>query len=352
MAAADPITVMILGAGQGGAALLELCAQSPLVTVVAVADKNPDAPGLRLARAMHIPTTQDAAALVERNCADLIVDVTGDPALGALIASTKSPEVELLSGTAARLVWLLVQREQDLRDQLIHAEKLATVGTFSSGIAHDLNNPLQGVLGLAQLILEEQDPASMQSYAREIIESVHHMATLSKRLTLYARDNTPGDVCDVPVEEVLEKAVRMVEYGKHMGEVDDVEVVRVYGPAPSVRIDAGELLQVFINLITNAVQAMQGKGRLTLTIRPESTGILVSISDTGPGIDPDHLERIFTPFFTTKKPGTGTGLGLYIVESIVKKSGGQISVESEPGKGATFQLRFPAAGRSLEGTGP
>lgn len=343
MAAADPINMIILGAGKGGAALLELFAQSPLVTVVGVADKNPDAPGLRLAHAMHIPTTQDAAALVERDCADLIVDVTGDPTLGALIASTKSPEVELLSGTAARLVWLLVQREQDLQDQLIHAEKLATVGTFSSGIAHDLNNPLQGVLGFAQLILEEQDPASMQSYAREIIDAAHHMATLSKRLTLYARGNTPGDVCDVHVEEVLEKAVRMVEYGKNM---DDVEVVQVYGPAPSIRIDAGELLQVFINLITNAVQAMQGKGRLTLTIQPESTGILVSISDTGPGIDPDHLERIFTPFFTTKEPGTGTGLGLYIVESIVKKSGGRISVESEPGKGTTFQLRFPAAGRS------
>jgi signal transduction histidine kinase len=349
MAAADPINMIILGAGKGGAALLELFAQSPLVTVVGVADKNPDAPGLRLAHAMHIPTTQDAAALVERDCADLIVDVTGDPALGALIASTKSPEVELLSGTAARLVWLLVQREQDLRGQLIHAEKLATVGTFSSGIAHDLNNPLQGVLGFAQLILEEQDPASMQSYAREIIDAAHHMATLSKRLTLYARGNTPGDVCDVQVEEVLEKAARMVEYGKNM---DDVEVVQVYGPAPSIRIDAGELLQVFINLITNAVQAMQGKGRLTLAIQPESTGILVSISDTGPGIDPNHLERIFTPFFTTKEPGTGTGLGLYIVESIVKKSGGQISVESEPGKGTTFQLRFPAAGRSLEAAGP
>lgn len=349
MAAADPINVMILGAGKGGTALLELFVQSPQVTVVGIADKDPDAPGLRLAHSMHIPTTQDAAALVARDCADLIVDVTGDPAVGALIASTKSPEVELLSGKAARLVWLLIQREQELQDQLIHAEKLATVGTFSSGIAHDLNNPLQGVLGFAQLILEEQDPASVQSYAREIIDAAHHMATLSKRLTLYARGNTPGDVSDVQVEEVLEKAVRMVEYGKNM---DDVEVVQVYGPAPSIRIDAGELLQVFINLITNAVQAMQGKGRLTLTIQPEFTGVLVSISDTGPGIDPNHLERIFIPFFTTKEPGTGTGLGLYIVESIVKKSGGQISVESERGKGATFQLRFPAAGRSLEVTGP
>lgn len=335
---ADPIRVIILGAGRGGTALLELFAQSRQAIVVGMADKNPHAPGLRLAQARQIPTTSDAAALVEERDADLIVDVTGDPVLGARIASTKPPEAELLSGTAAKLVWLLVQREQDLQDQLIHAEKLATVGTFASGIAHDLNSPLQGVLGFAQLMLEEQDVETMQSYAREIIEAVRHMATLSKSLTLYARGNDHGVVTNVHVEETLEKAIRMVEYGKGL---ENVGIIRVYAPAPSVRIDEDELLQVFINLITNASQAMGGHGQLTVTIQPESTTVLISLSDSGPGISSDHLAKIFTPFFTTKPPGTGTGLGLHIVESIVKKAGGSIAVESEPGKGATFQVRLP-----------
>lgn len=336
----DPIRVIILGAGRGGTALLELFTQSRQVVVVGVADKNPNAPGLRLAKAMQIPTTQDALALVEERDADLIVDVTGDPALGALIAATKPPPAELLSGTAAKLVWLMVQREQDLQDQLIHAEKLATVGTFASGIAHDFNSPLQGVLGFAQLMLDEPDPSTMKSYAQEIIEAVRHMAMLSKNLTLYARGNHHGLVANVHVEETLEKAIRMVEYGKGM---DDVEIVRVFAPAPCVRIDDGELLQVFINLITNALQAMEGRGRLTATIQPESTTVLISLSDTGPGISAEHLTKIFTPFFTTKPPGMGTGLGLYIVESIVKKAGGTISVDSEPGKGATFHVRLPVA---------
>ena len=336
----DPIRVIILGAGRGGAALLELFTQSRQVIVVGVADKNPHAPGLQLAQAMQIPTTQDAAALVEERDADLIVDVTGDPTLGALIAATKPPDAEVLSGTAAKLVWLMVQREQDLQDQLIHAEKLATVGTFASGIAHDFNSPLQGVLGFAQLMLDEQDLSTMQSYAQEIIQAVRHMATLSKNLTLYARGNDHGVVSDVQVEETLEKAIRMVEYGKGM---DNVEIVRVFAPSPCVRIDDGELLQVFINLITNALQAMEGRGQLTATIQPESTTVRIALKDTGPGISPEHLTKIFTPFFTTKPPGMGTGLGLYIVESIVKKAGGAITVDSEPGKGATFHVRLPIA---------
>lgn len=345
---ADPIRVIILGAGRGGTALLELFTQSPQVVVVGMADKNPHAPGLRFAQSMQVPTTHDARALVEERDADLIVDVTGDPTLGPVIASTKPPAAELLSGTAAKLVWLLVQREQDLQDQLIHAEKLATVGTFASGIAHDLNSPLQGVLGFAQLMLDEQDPAAMKSYAKEIIEAVRHMTALSKNLTLYARGNDHGAVTNVQVEDILEKAIHMVEFGKGL---DDVEVVRIYAPTPDVRIDDGELLQVFINLITNALQAMEGRGRLTASIKPESTMVVISLGDTGPGIPQKHLTKIFTPFFTTKPPGMGTGLGLYIVDSLVRKAGGTVTVDSEPGKGATFHIRLPVAGSATGGEG-
>jgi signal transduction histidine kinase len=343
----DPIRVILLGAGRGGTALLELFTQSRQVVVIGVADRIPHAPGLRLAHSLQIPTTQDAPGLIEERDADLIVDVTGDPALGALILGTKPPGAEVLSGTAAKLLWLMVQREQDLQDQLIHAEKLATVGTFASGIAHDFNSPLQGVLGFAQLMLDESDPSTVQSYAREIIEAVRHMATLSKSLTLYARGHEPGVVTLVQVDETVEKAIRMVEYGKGL---ESIEILRVFAPAPCVRIDEGELLQVFINLITNALQAMEGHGRLTITIQPESTSVAITVSDTGPGIPAEYVRKIFTPFFTTKPPGTGTGLGLYIVESIVKKAGGTIAVDSEPGKGTTFHVRLPAA-ESAERTG-
>ena len=121
----------------------------------------------------------------------------------------------------------------------------------------------------------------------------------------------------------------------------DIELIREYSVVPPLHVDRAELLQVFVNLVTNAAQAMNGKGRLTLTVKTEGTDVVTAVEDDGRGIAPADLTKIFTPFFTTKEKGVGTGLGLSIVDSIVRKYGGRVDVHSEVGHGARFTLRFP-----------
>ena len=133
--------------------------------------------------------------------------------------------------------------------------------------------------------------------------------------------------------------------------LDEVVVVPDYGPVPDIQAEPGELLQVFLNLIVNAVQAMNARGQLTLRTVVEHDVITVSVEDTGPGIAPQDLAKIFAPFFTTKKRGKVTGLGLYIVDTIVKKYGGRIEPRSEAGKGTVFRIHFPVPVPS-RGTAP
>ncbi len=338
MASGEPINVVILGGGKGGTALIELFTSSAGVKVVGVADINPEAPGLQLARLLNIPTSTDAVSLISRNGADIIVDVTGDPGMASLIAEHKPPEAESLSGIAARLVWSLIQEELKLREQLIHAEKLATLGTLAASVAHEVNNPLHWILGFAQLIQEEEKAVVIKEYAQEIVESVKHLSDIAKSLTMYSRASYPGEPARMEIPDLLDKAVKMAQFATVL---DEVEVVRDYTPVPEIQADSGDLIQVFVNLIVNAAQAMKGRGRLTLATRVEEGTITVSIHDTGSGIPPEHRGKIFAPFFTTKQSEKGTGLGLYVVQNLITKSGGRISVESEEGKGTTFRIQFP-----------
>ena len=341
MDADQPIKVLILGGGKGGTALLELLTSTG-IEVTGVADVDPEAPALELAQRLNIPTASQAEAMMASNGPNLIVDVTGDPQMPSRIEATKPANVEQLGGTAAKLLWRLVQREQDLRSQLIQAEKLATLGTFAAEVAHDFNNPLYCIREFAQFIQEEQDPARMQEYAKEISKAVTYLASVAQRLTQYARsdrlDKPASDRVYLP--DLLDQAVMMAKYSSLN---DELEVVKEYGSTPSIRAHPGELLQIFVNLVTNAVQAMNGRGRLTLKTGTQDDLITVAIGDTGPGIAPAHLAKIFTPFFTTKG-NKGTGLGLYIVQTLVKKYGGHIKVSSEEGKGTTFTVELPEAG--------
>jgi two-component system, NtrC family, sensor kinase len=341
MEADPPIRVLILGAGKGGTALFELLTSAG-VEVTGVADINPKAPGLRLARNLDIPTASDAESFLGLNGTNLIVDVTGDPLMPARIAAKKPAEAESIGGTAARLLWKLVQREQDLRAQLIQSEKLATLGLFAAEVAHDFNNPLYSIREFAQFIQEEQDPARMREYAQEIWKAVTYLSSVAHRLTQYARsgrsDRPASGILDIP--DLLDQAVTLARYSVS---TDELEVVKEYGHVPAIRANSGELLQILVNLVTNAVQAMSGRGRLTLTTAARQGWITITIRDTGSGISVANLEKIFTPFFTTKG-NKGTGLGLYIVQTLVKKYGGRISVSSEEGKGSTFTIEFPETG--------
>jgi signal transduction histidine kinase len=338
----QPLKVIILGAGRGGTALIDLFAKGAGVEIVGVADANPDAQGLKLAAELNIPTTTNPAELVSRDGANLIVDVTGDPRMAAQIAAAKPPEAEVLSGTSARLLWTLVQKEQTLRAQLMQADKLATLGTFAAQIAHDLKNPLYCIREFAQFIEEEEDPARIKEYSGEILKADKYLASIVDNLMAYARGGDSARSEPVRVAEALDQAVTMARYATS---TNDIELIREYSAVPALDVDRAELLQVFVNLVTNAAQAMNGKGRLTLTVKTEGTDVLTAVQDNGRGIATADLPKIFTPFFTTKETGVGTGLGLSIVDTIVRKYGGRVDVESREGHGARFTLRFPVAQR-------
>ena len=231
------------------------------------------------------------------------------------------------------------ERCRQLLERLIQAEKLAGLGTLVSGMAHEINNPIQGIMGMAELVLDEQDPAHIREYTRDIIAYSKHIAAIVRDFTCYARSNVHEDEADIDLGERLTEAVKMVRRCPHFG---TVEVVTQFQPTPRLRARRVEIDQVFVNLLSNAVHAMDGSGRLELATYFQDGAMTVRISDTGCGIPKALIHRIFDPFFTTKGPGKGTGLGLSIVCQIVNKYCGKIGIESEEGKGSTFTVQFHA----------
>jgi signal transduction histidine kinase len=334
------IRVIIVGAGKGGTALLELFTRSPDVEIVGMVDINPEAPGLRLARNLGIRTATDALALIAEDHANLIVDVTGDLATRSLILQHKPPRAEVMGGMSALLLWKLAQHERDLRDQLIQSEKLASIGTLASGIAHEINNPLYTITGLSEHLQDESDPEVVREYVDEIITAGRRIAGIVQGLNAFARQTQVEEVCDIDLNFTLDEAVKMA---RRATVLDQVQVVTQYDAVPPVRGKTDEVLQVFVNLVTNAVQAMEGCGTLTLSTASDNGFVRATVRDTGPGIPRNNLHRIFDPFFTTKEQGKGTGLGLHIVRDIVTKYGGNVSVESTLGHGTTFTVTLPVS---------
>jgi len=228
----------------------------------------------------------------------------------------------------------------DLQQQLIQSEKLAQVGIMAAGIAHEVNNPLAVMLGKAEMILEEEDPARIKKYAQDIIKYASKASDVVRGITFYSRvPSAPGTERQIHLNDQLKEAIKLSKYSTPL---DHIELVTDYQDIPPVRGNAGEIQQVFINLMSNAVQAMNGKGRLFVKSRHEDSSVVVTIRDTGTGIKKEHLNQLFAPFFTTKDPGKGTGLGLNIVHKIITNHGGSMSVESEEGQGAAFIVRLPA----------
>ena len=160
-----PTKVAILGAGRGGTALLDLLHQIPSIKIVGIMDRDPSAPGIQRAQALHIPVTYRPDELVSNHGVNLIMDVTGDPAMEEFVYSHKQPTTDVLSGSASRVLWELVRHEANLQAELFHAEKLAGIGSFATGIAHDINNPLQLIMGLAENLVDETDLKTIHEQA-------------------------------------------------------------------------------------------------------------------------------------------------------------------------------------------
>ena len=341
MERSDQTKVAILGAGRGGRALLDLLHHFPSIEIVGIADRNPTAPGLQRARELQIPVTTDVPGLIGNHRVSVVMDVTGDPEMETYLHAHKPPAADILSGSASRLLWELVQHESKLEAELLQSEKLAGIGSFASGIAHDINNPLQLILGLAENLTEERDLTAVHEQARDIIEAVKRASAICRDLTRYSRRASPHEDALVSVNDKLDEALKIARYASSF---HDIEMIKQYQPGASVKGNPDELLHVLVNLITNAVHAMERSGgTLTLETILLDGQVDVRISDTGSGIAPDKIPEIFEPFFTTKAPGKGTGLGLYNVKTIVNNMHGMIAVDSQIDKGTTFTLTFPNA---------
>jgi PAS domain S-box-containing protein len=227
---------------------------------------------------------------------------------------------------------------RELQEQVIQAEKLATLGQLAAGVVHELNNPLTSITAYAQYLQRRlQDPADVERAGR-ILEAAERILHFTRDLVTYARPS-PEQPRPVNIHEVLDQAVVFCE---HVIAERGVAVRKAFAPElPPVYAVRGQLHQVFINLITNACHAVpEGRGELVLRTEAAPSGdrVRVEVTDNGAGIAPEHLERVFEPFFSTKGEGKGTGLGLSIVRNIITQHRGELAVSSRLGAGTTFTV--------------
>jgi PAS domain S-box-containing protein len=232
-----------------------------------------------------------------------------------------------------------ITEEQRLQEQLIQSEKLAGVGVLASGVAHEINNPLSGVIGMAEVAIEEENLPEIKGYLKDILNCGLRISEIVNGLRTYSRIAKQEEQGLVDINEVLEESLKMVRLAT---KTTSIEIVKSFQSVGKIAANVGEVQQVFTNLITNAFQAMNEKGRaLTLSTRSFKDTVEIKVSDNGMGIPQKNLNKIFDPFFTTKKIGEGTGLGLNIVYRIITKYEGTIDVESKEGIGTTFTIKFP-----------
>jgi len=233
-----------------------------------------------------------------------------------------------------------ISEQKMLQFKLLQSEKLAGIGTLASGIAHEINNPLAGILGMAEAIRDEDDISLIKSYTNDIIEYTTNAKNIVRELSAYSRSvhNEPQSTVDVSA--ILVNSLKMA---RHSASFSDIDIIEEIEDGSFIHASPVEVQQVFVNLIINAIHAMGEKGTLKLKCEQEGEIVKVSIADSGHGISEENLSQIFDPFFTTKPVGMGTGLGLYVAYRIVTKYRGQIDVESKLGAGTVFTMKFPLA---------
>jgi signal transduction histidine kinase len=214
---------------------------------------------------------------------------------------------------------------------------------MASGIGHEINNPLYAILGSAEAIRDDTDIQRCHEHSRNIINYSKDIAKIVQNLSGYIRPASRHELEPIDLKAKLFDALSMARRSVIS---DHVEFKQDLSSIPDIRAKSEEIQQVFFNIIRNGIQAMQGKGVLEISTGHEANGIWVKIRDTGPGIPDEKLKKIFDPFFTSKGPDEGEGLGLYIVQQIVKKYEGTIGVESRLGVGTTFTIQFPAEKRA------
>jgi two-component system NtrC family sensor kinase len=321
---------------------------------------------LRLARGIFAPLETMTATMARAEAGALgarIGPVTGQDEISTVARHLDRllDQVEerdaALRDYAGNLNALVEQRTEELQDanrkleatfaKLVMSEKLASVGEITAGVAHEINNPvaiIQGNLEVIRMRLSPRQRAEFKCELDFIDAQTHRITILVSKLLNFTRPDEMSDVTTrVDAARAVDDALILVAPDLRKNVIE----TRVdHTPGPAFRIVETELQQVMVNLVINAIQAMGTGGTLTIRTRPAERdgqqGTEILVEDTGPGIPPDRIDTVFDPFMTTK-PGTGSGLGLSISQSLVTRVGGLISASSVPGQGATFSVWFPAA---------
>jgi PAS domain S-box-containing protein len=241
-----------------------------------------------------------------------------------------------------------ITERKKMEEQLIMQERLASIGQLSSGIAHELNNPLTGVITFSALLLQKELPGDVKEDLKIINDEAQRTAKIVKNLLTFARKQ-PQEKRPMNINEDIQKVLEMRAYEQ---KVNNIQVnTRLDPNLPEILGNSSQLQQVFFDIVINAEFFMleaHGKGMLTIATEKAGDLIRASFADDGPGISRDNMRHLFNPFFSTKEVGKGTGLGLSICHGIVTEHGGRIWAESESGKGSTFFVELPVYTRSVQ----
>ena len=261
----------------------------------------------------------------------------------------QTPEPVQMDGAPPLIVcsYRDVTDEREMTRQLSNAEKLAAIGRLAGGVAHEINNPLGGILAFSQILLRERCPPEEQlEYLREIEKSAFRCKAIVEALLRFARQSPRMKRAPLALNDVVRESLTLVSY-KYS--VRDVQISCQLGEdLPPVLGNANQLEQVLVNLLSNAYDAINSGagnpgGAIELCTSASEGWVELQVADSGSGISESHLAKIFDPFFTTKEEGKGTGLGLAVTYAIVREHGGKIAARNRPGGGAVFTVALPGA---------
>jgi len=313
-------------------------------------------------RMIHRPVRrlEEGIARIARGDLDTRIDVPGDHELARLAEAFNGMAADLKTARrqveewSERLEEKVVEKTDELQRaqrQVLHMEKMASLGKLSATVAHELNNPLSGILTYARLVEREIEVdvpdaaarAELSEYLRLMANECTRCGDIVKNLLLFSRRSGGGELAPVDLNEVVERSLTLI---RHHLEISNIALHwERFGGDPVVHADPGQLEQALVALFVNAVEAMSGPGceeeELTVRVEGDAESVRIHVGDTGVGIHPDVLPHIFEPFFSTKNEESGVGLGLAVVYGIVQRHAGTIDVTSEPGRGATFHLTLP-----------
>ncbi len=234
-----------------------------------------------------------------------------------------------------------ITEEKRLQQELIQQEKMAAIGMLAGGVAHEINNPIGGILAFTQLLMRDvQRGDPLRADLEEIERAAIRCKKIVADLLDFSRSSSGREKQWVDVNTLVEKIVPFIK--AEMKSLNINLKLELKADLPSVYADANRLQQVLLNLMTNACQAMAKGGDLVVSTYADKTDLCIQVDDSGCGISKENFSKIFDPFFTTKPPGKGTGLGLSVSYRIIREHNGTIDVESEEGKGTRFTVRLPA----------